>query len=55
MNVMRFLLFYSLLAISCSVSPITGVYQEAASPVIDISPDDSEVGALYLGLKMKTA
>ena len=48
-----FLLFYSVLAISRSVSLSTESDQEAASPRIDTSPDDSEVGAWYLGLKMK--
>ena len=42
-----------MLAISRSVSPSTNSDQEAASPRIDISPDDSEVGAWYLELKMK--
>ena len=48
-----FLLFYSVLAISRSVSPSTESDQEAASPRIDTSPDDSEVSPWYLGLKMK--
>ena len=50
-----FLLFYSVLAISRSVSPSTEPDQEAASPLMDTSPDDSEVGAWYLGLKLKTS
>ena len=50
-----FLLFCSVLAISRSVSPSTESDQEAALPRIDTSPDDSEVGAWYLGLKMKTS
>ena len=37
------------------MSPSTKSDQEAASPRTDISPDDSEVGAVYLGLKIKTS
>ena len=44
-----------MLAISRSVSPSTESDQEAASPLTDPSPDDSEVGAVYLGLKIKTS
>ena len=44
-----------MLGISRSVSPSTESDQEAASPLIDTSPDDSEVGAAYLGLKIKTS
>ena len=55
MNSIVFLLFYSVLAISRSVSPSTEPDQEAASPLIYTSPDDSEVGAWYLGLKLKTS
>ena len=50
-----FLLFYSVLAISRSLSPSTESDQEAASPPIDTSAGDSEVGALYLELRMQTA
>ena len=35
--------------------PTTESDQEAASPLIDTSPDDSEVGAVYLGLRIKTS
>ena len=35
------------------MSPSTESDQEAASPLTDTSPDDSEVGAVYLGLKIK--
>ena len=51
---MRIFVFYSVLAISRSVSPSTESDQEVASPT-DTSPDDSQVGAVYLGLKIKTS
>ena len=50
-----FLLFYSVLAISRSVSPSTESDKEAASPLTDTSPEYSEVGALYLRLKLITS
>ena len=39
------------------MSPSTESDKEAASPLIDTSPEDSEVGAVhvYLGLKMITS
>ena len=55
MNSRRIFVIYSVLAISRNVSPSTESDQEAASPLIDTNPDDSKVGAWYLGLKMKTS
>ena len=37
------------------MSPSTESDQEAASPLIDTSPDDYEVGAAHLGLNLKTS